>query len=75
MSVQAEIRKTIMASRTGPITFAHLIPLLIRAADRLDEQCSSIREMVALCAIGDCDEDTEAYGWGEAIKRAKALLL
>jgi hypothetical protein len=31
----------------------------------------SLNEVLDLCAIGDVDEDTEAYGWGEAIKRAK----
>lgn len=35
---------------------------------------ASLRELIDLCAIGDVDESTEAYGWGEAIKRAKAAI-
>lgn len=31
-----------------------------------------LREFIDLCALGDTDETTEAYGWGDLIKRAKA---
>jgi hypothetical protein len=34
----------------------------------------TLREMVALCALGDVDETTEAFGWGACIAQAKALL-
>lgn len=39
------------------------------------ELVDSLNEILNLCAIGDVDEDTEAYGWGEAIKRAHAAVL
>jgi hypothetical protein len=35
---------------------------------------AALRELIDLCAIGDVDETTEALGWGEAIRRAKAAL-
>jgi hypothetical protein len=33
-----------------------------------------LREFIDLCAVGDCDENTDALGWGDLIKRAKAEL-
>jgi hypothetical protein len=35
---------------------------------------ASLREILNLCEIGDVDEDTEALGWGNAIKAARAAL-
>lgn len=31
-------------------------------------------EVLGLCALGDVDETTEAYGWGGVIKQARAAL-
>lgn len=44
---------------------------LISAAPELLE---ALDEIINLCAIGDVDETTKAYGWGEAIKSAKAAI-
>lgn len=33
-----------------------------------------INEFIALCAVGDVDESTEALGWGDLIKRANEAL-
>lgn len=44
--------------------------LIIQRAEMRD----CIKQLVQLCAIGDTDETTEAYGWGEAIKNAKKLI-
>lgn len=33
-----------------------------------------LREFIDLCALGDTDETTEAYGWGDLIKRANAAI-
>jgi hypothetical protein len=35
---------------------------------------ASLTEVIDLCAIGDVDETTEALGWGETIKDAKAAI-
>ena len=40
-------------------------------AEDYDDLAKVTREMVDLCALGDTDETTEAYGWGAVIKRAK----
>ena len=46
--------------------------------DERDEQIASLvrslNEILNLCAIGDVNEDTEAYGWGAAIKDAKVAI-
>jgi hypothetical protein len=46
--------------------------------DERDEQIASLveslKEILNLCAIGDVDEDTEAYGWGDAIKAARRAI-
>lgn len=33
-----------------------------------------LREFIDLCALGDTDETTEAYGWGTLIKETKEIL-
>src|ERR1700751_5014971 len=38
------------------------------------ELLESLKEILDLCAIGDVDESTEAYGWGDAIKDAKSAI-
>lgn len=46
--------------------------------DRLREQNAALVEWIAaaigLCALGDVDEQTAAYGWGELIKQGKTLI-
>lgn len=39
-----------------------------------DRVAASLRELLNLCALGDVDENTEALGWGEAIREANAAL-
>ena len=39
-----------------------------------DELLEALREVLNLCAIGDVDEETEALGWGKAIKRANKAI-
>lgn len=46
----------------------------IRNALYTEQLRESLQTLLDLCAIGDVDENTEAHGWGDAIKRAKALL-
>lgn len=41
---------------------------------RVRELSEVLAELLDLCALGDVDEETEMYGWGETIKKARALL-
>ena len=46
--------------------------------DKLRAEVEALRELllrhVELCSVGDTDETTEAYGWGELIAESKAAL-
>ncbi|MGH6631746.1 MAG: hypothetical protein ACREB0_00175 [Sphingopyxis sp.] len=42
-------------------------------ADRESVALDLLREALDLAALGDVDETTEAYGWGEWVKRARAV--
>jgi hypothetical protein len=51
--------------------------LALRVAGVLEDRAdllAALREVLNLCSIGDVDETTEAYGWGDAIKRARAAI-
>lgn len=44
------------------------------ANEREKRFVKSLLEILSLCKIGDVDETTEAYGWGDTIKEIKAEL-
>lgn len=44
------------------------VSLLVR---QNEEKAELIQEFVNLCFVGDVDEETDALGWGDLIKRAK----
>lgn len=46
----------------------------IRNALYTEQLRNALQTLLDLCAIGDVDENTEAHGWGDAIKSAKILL-
>lgn len=47
---------------------------IVREHNAFEGLKETVTELINLCAIGDVDETTEAYGWGDAIKRAKLAL-
>lgn len=50
------------------------LALALAKAKVNDDLVASLEELLNLCVIGDVDETTEAHGWGDAIKRAKAAV-
>ncbi len=46
----------------------------VRNALYTEQLRGSLQTILDLCAIGDVDENTEVHGWGDAIKRARALI-
>lgn len=46
----------------------------VRNALYIEQLRESLQALLDLCATGDVDENTEVHGWGDAIKRAKALI-
>lgn len=46
----------------------------IAALDERETRGDLLREILGLCELGDVTEETEAYGWGELIRRAKVEL-
>ena len=45
--------------------------MLNKCADEIESLRALLQEFVALCALGDVDDTTEALGWGDLIQRAK----
>lgn len=50
------------------------LPGVLGTEGRIANLESVLRRMVDLCAFGDVDETTDALGWGDLIKEAKATL-
>lgn len=69
----------IRLSRILPADWNKVIDEAIAALRELEAQQpvawrKVMQEMIDLCALGDVNETTEAYGWGAVIAEAKALL-